>query len=63
MTDRVWNSLPNRPLKAFGSALPAPTDGRIITPALITEPTKKITRKDLLDFIAEKMAEAHRSGQ
>ena len=56
MSDRVWNSLPNRPLKAFGSALPAPTDGRIGEPFYITEPTKRITRPELRRAIDEEKA-------
>jgi hypothetical protein len=47
MTDRVWSTLPDTPRKPFGSALSPVTDGRIVTPALITEPTKRITRREL----------------
>lgn len=46
MTDRVWNSLPDTPRKPFGSALRNAPDS-IISPMLITEPTKQITRRDL----------------
>ncbi len=34
--DRVWSTVPNRPLSAWGSALTPAARQEIITPALIT---------------------------
>jgi hypothetical protein len=47
MTRDPWTEINARPsnLRKFGAALDAKTDGRIPAPELITEPTRRITRR------------------
>lgn len=51
--DRVWCTLPDSPKRPFGSALSPEKRGVIITPMLITEPTKRITRPELRKLMGD----------